>query len=100
MALEAQCIAALPNRELEKVIEKARKEDFRTIYYSELVKVAWPYWYRESRQEKHQTTATKDGATRRGDYETGFPHVLVSLGAPSKTPEAARATWRIKNALE
>jgi hypothetical protein len=50
-AMEAQRIGTLPEKELAKALDQARKEnDF--VSFSDLIVIARPYWYKASRQKK------------------------------------------------
>ena len=53
-ALEAQRVACLPQSELEKFCNRARK-DGDAPTFDELIRYARPYWYQASRKAKHQT---------------------------------------------
>lgn len=73
-ALQAQRVACLPFKELEKFCASARKAgdapDFKA-----LLTYARPYWYRESRRRKHQ--AIRDGATQNRDVIGPFPLIYA-----------------------
>jgi len=61
-ALEAQRIATLPHAELDKALALARAQG-RLMSFNELLVWARPYWYRESRQHKHEAIAAEARAT-------------------------------------
>ena len=52
-AMEAQRVACLPQPELEKFCNRARKAGDPPTF-DELLRYARPYWYQESRRRKHQ----------------------------------------------
>ena len=61
VAMEAQRIGCLPDKEMPRIFDEARSEG-RLLYYSELVKAARPWWYQESRIDKHNVI--REGAKR------------------------------------
>lgn len=56
VAQEAQRIAALPQDELEKALVRSHKAGVLNSY-DRLVEWARPWWYKESRQKKHEAIA-------------------------------------------
>jgi len=73
-AQEAQRISCLPKLELEKTFQRAR-------VLGELVTITWlvdearPYWYKASRQQKHQNIAK--AATTQTDNIKAFPLIYA-----------------------
>jgi hypothetical protein len=60
MALEAQRIACLPPSELEGFCVRTREREAGQLpTFAELLRFARPWWYQESRQEKHRDIARR-----------------------------------------
>ncbi|WP_246175653.1 MT-A70 family methyltransferase [Bradyrhizobium paxllaeri] len=57
-ALEAQRIGTLPDPELIKAFERARADD-RLLYFTDLIRVARPWWKKESRTQREQALGAK-----------------------------------------
>ena len=78
-AQEAQRIGCLPDEEMARIFEEARNE-VRLLHHGELVKAARPWWYQESRVEKHRSI--REGAKRRMVLERPGPFPLVYADPP------------------
>ncbi|MFK4727125.1 N6-adenosine-specific RNA methylase IME4 [Bradyrhizobium niftali] len=78
-AIEAQRIGSLPDEQMAALFEVAKKEQ-RLLHYSELVKEARPFWYQESRIEKHKSI--REGAKRRMVLERPGPFPLIYADPP------------------
>jgi N6-adenosine-specific RNA methylase IME4 len=57
VAMEAQRIGTMPDEELEKAYDRARREA-RLLHYEELIVVARPWWYKANRRARHQAIHT------------------------------------------
>jgi hypothetical protein len=55
-AIALQRIGTLPSKELDNSFEAARK-DGDLVQFSDLIRIARPYWYKASRQRKHRKIA-------------------------------------------
>lgn len=76
-------IGAMPDSEREKIVAKAG-EELQIIYARILVKLARPYWYKESREAKHKEISA-EAATKRVPERVG-PFPLIYADPP----------WRFK----
>jgi N6-adenosine-specific RNA methylase IME4 len=56
IALSAHRIGTLPEKELRKALDEARKTD-DLVTFADLIKLARPYWYQASRKKKHKIIA-------------------------------------------
>ena len=77
--MEAQRVACLPQPELEKFCNRARKAGDPPTF-DELLRYARPYWYQKSRRSKHQ--AIRDRAVMNRSIVGPFP--LIYADPPTK----------------
>lgn len=76
VALRAQRIATMPDAELLKAYDLARKEA-RLLHYSELIVIARPYWYKANRETKHRSIHAGAAAKRSLDRTGPFPLIYA-----------------------
>ena len=87
-ALEAQRIACLPPDELEAFCARARKEAAGQLpTFAELLRAARPWWYQESRREKHRAIYRRDAAIK----AAVSLRLLYRPSIPARTPSTAGA---------
>lgn len=79
VVVAAQRIGCMPDEEMAALFEEARREA-RLLHYGELVRAARPWWYQESRIDKHNTI--REGAKRRMVLERPGPFPLIYADPP------------------
>jgi hypothetical protein len=100
VVIEAQRMAALPRKELDKALEKAFKnpDGPKRIYFADLVKLARPYWYQESRAcarngSRLQSPAARPVERMDGGLARVSCRVIAAPAQPSRTMRRKRPAW-------
>jgi hypothetical protein len=81
VAQDSQRIGTMPDAELAKAFDDARKAE-RLLHYNDLIVRARPYWYKANREKKHRSIHA--GAVAKRTLEHPGPFPLIYADPPWK----------------